>query len=570
MILRLSLAIYARPCRNIMMAGIIAAFLVLSAAQGTAQIKISGKVITRDSIPVKGAHVRMTASSEPGLLITCESGDDGSFDFTLTTHAGHTPAAEQFGLFRNYPNPFISGTTLSFRLEHSGYTTLDIFDILGKHFKTLASDYLPSGLHSFNWNCLDSRGKQVAPGTYLAVLSSGSTISVRKLLLSGEIPIPAFLPGPSEKSPHLYMSRLRPVLQCRFDIIDTTTSSPHFGSRSNLQVAVANDTSIVFVVDTKYDYDLIAGISYPPQILRLDAGNMAIIDTIATFERAAAHIFLSKDSSKLYISTRSRAHNGVGRVYSLDLKTRASRIMWDGIGVDLYRHVNGDIFTVAHKWVTSQETNCICYLGTIRQDLDSIVIMDSLNIGEYTGHNAQNVALHPLKPLLFAWSGKRVFFRYNYETKTAEREYSNTPSRYLANFILSKDGSVAYFANEFALDLEKDKKLGGYFGGRMNQYLANLAIVENKLYVTDPYESLENPASGYVVAFDLTTYAVTDSIWLDDAWPSEIIKISPDGERAFVNSPIYRFATINLNTKVVNVFEPGQVVSLAYIKRGAL
>ncbi|RPI01032.1 MAG: T9SS C-terminal target domain-containing protein, partial [Ignavibacteriae bacterium] len=66
------------------------------------------------------------------------------------------PAA--FSLSQNFPNPFNPATTIRFQLSAFSYTSLKIFDILGREVMTLISEPLPAGTYTRQWNASDMPG----------------------------------------------------------------------------------------------------------------------------------------------------------------------------------------------------------------------------------------------------------------------------------------------------------------------------------------------------------------------------------------------------------------------------
>jgi hypothetical protein len=89
----------------------------------------------------------------------------------------YTPSA--FNLAQNYPNPFNPSTQIQFTVEASGYTTLSVFDILGKEVKSLYADIAePGKLYSVSF---DASG--ITNGTYFYKLVNGNKTSIKNMLL---------------------------------------------------------------------------------------------------------------------------------------------------------------------------------------------------------------------------------------------------------------------------------------------------------------------------------------------------------------------------------------------------
>jgi uncharacterized lipoprotein YddW (UPF0748 family) len=84
----------------------------------------------------------------------------------------------QFALSQNFPNPFNPLTTLSFTLSQQHYTTLKVYDMLGREIATVVDDVLDAGTHRFNFN-----GSNLASGVYLYRIVSGTFTETKKMVL---------------------------------------------------------------------------------------------------------------------------------------------------------------------------------------------------------------------------------------------------------------------------------------------------------------------------------------------------------------------------------------------------
>ena len=86
-------------------------------------------------------------------------------------------------LGQNYPNPFNPTTSIEFDLESYDHVKLIVYDINGRHIRTLADNYFSSGTHKFIWNSLDDYGSKVSSGVYIYRLITSDNISTKKMLL---------------------------------------------------------------------------------------------------------------------------------------------------------------------------------------------------------------------------------------------------------------------------------------------------------------------------------------------------------------------------------------------------
>ena len=83
----------------------------------------------------------------------------------------------------NSPNPFNPATSISYGVERSGWVELDLFNILGKHVRTLVAEDQTAGVRQVTWDGTDQAGRSVSSGVYLAQLRLGGHSTVRKMVL---------------------------------------------------------------------------------------------------------------------------------------------------------------------------------------------------------------------------------------------------------------------------------------------------------------------------------------------------------------------------------------------------
>ena len=81
-------------------------------------------------------------------------------------------------LEQNYPNPFNPATTITFALPKSGYTTLKVFDILGREIATLVDGVVEGGVHQRVFDAAN-----LSSGTFFYRLDSAGFVAVKKLLV---------------------------------------------------------------------------------------------------------------------------------------------------------------------------------------------------------------------------------------------------------------------------------------------------------------------------------------------------------------------------------------------------
>jgi hypothetical protein len=83
-----------------------------------------------------------------------------------------------FALNQNYPNPFNPTTIINYQLATDNYTTLKVYNLIGKEVATLVNGYVRAGSHDVTFN-----GSHLSSGMYFYKLQSGNNVEVKKLTL---------------------------------------------------------------------------------------------------------------------------------------------------------------------------------------------------------------------------------------------------------------------------------------------------------------------------------------------------------------------------------------------------
>lgn len=119
----------------------------------------------------------IAVSSDPTIFVLSRSGlYKASATVSIKRAINNVPFG--FALSQNYPNPFNPTTQINFALSKFSYTTLEIFDLLGRRVSTLVAESLQPGIHKKSWDATGHRS-----GVYFYILHSGEGTAVRKLLL---------------------------------------------------------------------------------------------------------------------------------------------------------------------------------------------------------------------------------------------------------------------------------------------------------------------------------------------------------------------------------------------------
>ena len=84
-----------------------------------------------------------------------------------------------YALYQNFPNPFNPATSIEYTLAKAGYTTLKVYDVLGRVVATLVDSYQAAGTHAI----VRFNSYGIASGVYFYRLKSGEFEAVKKLVI---------------------------------------------------------------------------------------------------------------------------------------------------------------------------------------------------------------------------------------------------------------------------------------------------------------------------------------------------------------------------------------------------
>lgn len=102
-----------------------------------------------------------------------------SVSTTITAVTDDSPQfVQSFVLHPNVPNPFNPSTTISYSLDITAHVRLDIYNMLGRHVRTLVNERKSAGTYAVQFHAED-----LPSGSYFSRLTFGSRSMVRKMAL---------------------------------------------------------------------------------------------------------------------------------------------------------------------------------------------------------------------------------------------------------------------------------------------------------------------------------------------------------------------------------------------------
>ena len=88
-----------------------------------------------------------------------------------------------FELNKAFPNPFNPITQIGYGLPKGVNVRLDVYDLNGRHIKSLENAFKSAGYYSVNWDAKDENGMPVSTGMYIYQLIAGNNILSEKVSL---------------------------------------------------------------------------------------------------------------------------------------------------------------------------------------------------------------------------------------------------------------------------------------------------------------------------------------------------------------------------------------------------
>lgn len=87
---------------------------------------------------------------------------------------------DNFSLKQNYPNPFNPSTVIRYQLTAAGFTTLKVYDLLGKEVASLVNEKQSAGSYAVDFN---SAEYNLPSGIYFYTLTAGEFKETKKMVL---------------------------------------------------------------------------------------------------------------------------------------------------------------------------------------------------------------------------------------------------------------------------------------------------------------------------------------------------------------------------------------------------
>jgi len=144
-----------------------------------------GKVYIDSTVSDASGNFSLTISALPLLPnITSTARDDlgNTSEFSLPFIVTDIEEVEnviptEYALFQNYPNPFNPSTVIKYQIPVESFTSIKVYDAIGKEVETLVNEPKQAGIYTVEWNSSNQ-----SSGIYFYKITSGNFTAVRKML----------------------------------------------------------------------------------------------------------------------------------------------------------------------------------------------------------------------------------------------------------------------------------------------------------------------------------------------------------------------------------------------------
>ena len=96
----------------------------------------------------------------------------------LNVESDETINPQNYFLYQNYPNPFNPSTKIKFAISEFSFTSLKVYDVLGKEVSKLIDEELPAGEYE-----VEFKAASLTSGIYFYQLRASEIIQTKKMLL---------------------------------------------------------------------------------------------------------------------------------------------------------------------------------------------------------------------------------------------------------------------------------------------------------------------------------------------------------------------------------------------------
>ncbi|HNX01639.1 MAG TPA: FlgD immunoglobulin-like domain containing protein, partial [Candidatus Cloacimonadota bacterium] len=166
----------------------------LAWTQPTDNAGLSGYLIYRDGVlihtithPTSSTYDDVAVDGNRSYYVKALYGpaiSGQSNTFTLEVSASDPVATPVLSsLTGNYPNPFLSSTSIRYEMKNDAKVSLAIYNIKGQLVRVLENGMKTTGSHNVVWDGTDKNGNKLASGVYIVQFNTGNVKQSQKVIM---------------------------------------------------------------------------------------------------------------------------------------------------------------------------------------------------------------------------------------------------------------------------------------------------------------------------------------------------------------------------------------------------
>jgi glucuronoarabinoxylan endo-1,4-beta-xylanase len=141
--------------------------------------------ISVSTTTVQSALVTFIDMSDTTKKFSALTDDKGNYQLEIVTSLEHSKISlpTKFELSQNYPNPFSSKTSISYKLKEQADVQVTIYDVLGRTVRKFTVNAQVAGTHQIMWDGVNNFGQRLAAGIYFYQFRTAGESQIKKMIL---------------------------------------------------------------------------------------------------------------------------------------------------------------------------------------------------------------------------------------------------------------------------------------------------------------------------------------------------------------------------------------------------
>ncbi|MCF8266032.1 MAG: hypothetical protein K9I99_16145, partial [Melioribacteraceae bacterium] len=403
----------------------------------------------------------------------------------------------------------------------------------------------------------------VARGIYFYQLVTGEDTQVKKMIHSSAFSRADGINGGLFKTRTFSnLSQMLNTTTYSIEITSNHSTNPRIKRKEMNYIDVDDGVELSFMVSKDFTIGYLLYVGYQKGYIEIyDTEEYKVVDTVNGFEIEPWDIEVIDGGAKIYVCTKRGQLNSTGKIYSVNMETKESKIICNKSS-EIFLRSDQTPFVVSEDPFITQR-----YLGIIDTKTDSIQWIDTLDIYP-VGLSSSGLVFGPGDSILYCLNNDYYLFQYNYKLKKIIYEYSNYSFHFNQNLAIDINGSYLYSGVGQTFNLIYDSLYTNFYYSNFN---GKIAISKDGSFVatSDPansYDITVLPSGKIAFTYDLPNSPIQTLVNVSTrAHPSrskrtDQIYLTDDSKKAFVSNWSKEIFVIDVAEKIISdviVFNKG-------------